>query len=54
MSKGLSQMTRYERQAAIARRLKQSEAVRGLGYWAAVDAKARQEKFKKNVEEAME
>jgi hypothetical protein len=38
MSKGLSQMSKYEREKAIARRLKMSEAVRGLGYWAAVDA----------------
>lgn len=54
MSKGLSQMSRHERQQAIERRLKMSEAARGLGYWAALDAKAKQDTFKKSVEEAME
>lgn len=44
MSKGLSQMSSRERRLAIARRLAQSEANRGLGYWAAVDARKRQGK----------
>lgn len=38
MSKGLNQYSEYERMIAIRRRLAQSEAVRGLGYWAAKDA----------------
>jgi hypothetical protein len=37
-------MTPHERKQAIARRLKQSEANRGLGYWGAVDAKERMKK----------
>lgn len=38
MSKGLNQYTKRERALAIKRRLSQSEAVRGLGYWGAKDA----------------
>jgi len=39
MSKALSRMKPEERSAAIQRRLKQADGNRGLGYWAAVDAK---------------
>jgi len=37
MSKGLRSMTKAEQRQTIARRLKENK--RGLGYWAAVDAK---------------
>lgn len=39
MSKSLKSMAAHDRERTINRRLSQSEAKRGLGYWAAVDAK---------------
>lgn len=48
MSKGLNQLTPYERKKAIKRRLEMSEAMRGLGYWAAVDAQERMKEDKQD------
>lgn len=52
MSKGLRNMTKHEQDMAIKRRLatvprdKNKKPFGGLGYWAAVDAKAKKGKNK--------
>lgn len=46
MSKGISSYPSWERQKVAKRRLAMPEAMRGMGYWAAVDAKVRMEEQK--------
>lgn len=47
MSRALKNYSGHERRKVVKRRLAQPEANRGLGYWAAVDSKEREEKSKR-------